>query len=267
MSISPNMTEVAAQPGMTARPDSTLGTTPNVVDALGQHVSLGPGGIPENFNNFVPNSLDFQTGKVLADDFLSPDLDNIQTTNAEKVIPSENYLPNELTDCLSTYEERIAQTPTEGLSANWTGERGESTYIPNDPKLKDLLAQYGKTGVDYVNGMPDFSPFTKTEVKIENMSSDRYSNFSQADKLCSAKWNEMAMDNKTDWTPRDIADFRSNNGFTWHECNDRETCQLVPSAINDKPFSHLGGVSECKHYEQLNDNYDLFDPLDVGSWF
>ena len=36
---------------------------------------------------------------------------------------------------------------------------------------------------------------------------------------------------------------------------------------HDKPFSHLGGVSECKHYEQLNDNYDYFDPLDVGTWF
>ena len=261
MSISPNMSELAPQA------ESTLNTTQNVVENMGQHVTLGPGGVPGNFNGVAPTSLDFQTGKVLADDFLSPDLDNIQTNTIEKTASAGNYLPSELTDCLSTYEERIAQTPTEGLNGNWTGDRGESTYIPNDPELKDLLAQYGKTGVDYVNGMPDFSPFTKTEVKIEDMSSERYNNFSQADELCADKWNEMAMDNRTDWTPRDIADFRRDNGFTWHECNDRETCQLVPSAINDKPFSHLGGVSECKHYEQLNNNYDYFDPLDVGTWF
>lgn len=259
MNISPNIAELGGKIATVAN------QTSNVINNMGQQISLGPGGLPNNFNGINPTSLDFQTGKVLADDFLSPDINNIQTPKPENnVAPGGNYLPSDITNCcLSSLEERLAQTPTEGLNGQWIGDRGESTYVPNDPELKKLLAQYGKTGVEYINGMPDFSPFAKSEVKIENMTSERYNNFSQADKLCADKWNEIAMNNKTDWCARDIADFRHENGFTWHECNDRETCQMIPSEINGK-FNHLGGVSECKEFEHNTLGYDNpFDEIDL----
>ncbi|WP_350300026.1 HNH endonuclease signature motif containing protein [Peribacillus frigoritolerans] len=36
---------------------------------------------------------------------------------------------------------------------------------------------------------------------------------------------------------------REDNKYTWHELNDLETIQLVPSKINSV-FKHLGGVGE-----------------------
>lgn len=44
-------------------------------------------------------------------------------------------------------------------------------------------------------------------------------------------------------TADDIADWREDNKYTWHELNDLETIQLVPSKINSD-FKHLGGVGE-----------------------
>jgi NAD+--asparagine ADP-ribosyltransferase len=45
------------------------------------------------------------------------------------------------------------------------------------------------------------------------------------------------------WTAEDIADWREDNRYTWHELNDLETIQLVPSKINSV-FKHFGGVGE-----------------------
>lgn len=45
------------------------------------------------------------------------------------------------------------------------------------------------------------------------------------------------------WTADDIAGLREDNKYTWHELNDLETIQLVPSKINSV-FKHLGGVGE-----------------------
>ena len=68
MSISPNMPEMATQA------ETGLNTAQNAIETMGQHITLGPGGVPGNFNGVAHSGLDFQTGKVLADDFLSPDL-------------------------------------------------------------------------------------------------------------------------------------------------------------------------------------------------
>lgn len=147
----------------------------------------------------------------------------------------------------STHEERISKTPKE--NGEWTGERGESKFISYSDEVKEYLDAANIDGVDYKNGCPDFSPYSKGEVHIPNMSSERYStmgnkgNFEQADAaLAKLRGNGC--------TPRDVANWRKANGYTWHECNDMKTCQKVPSVIN-KVFRHLGGVSECKHKEEM----------------
>ena len=147
---------------------------------------------------------------------------------------------------LSTHKERVDRTPSENSDrGEWTGDRGESTYIPSDEKMKELLAQYGMEGIEYKDGIPDFSQCSECTVEIDNMTENRYSNFAQCDEKCAEQWNKEGRDGKTDWTARDVQKWRSENGYSWHERNDMKTCDLVPTEVNDY-FGHLGGVAECK---------------------
>ena len=138
----------------------------------------------------------------------------------------------------SSYEQRVKTTPVN--KGEWSSERAESLFISDKTgEVKKYLDEAGVDGVEYKNGMPDFSPFSKGEIKLENMTNDRKSNFSTADEELAKKWSTP--DKK--WTAEDVADWREDNKYTWHELNDLETIQLVPSKINSV-FKHLGGVGE-----------------------
>lgn len=146
----------------------------------------------------------------------------------------------------SSYEERIKYTPKEESDRGyWTGRRGESKYIPNDRRIKKILKKYGLDGIEYRNGIPDFSRVSESTNIIDNMTENRADNFRQCDEKCAEQWNKAGRNKRKDWTPRDVAQWRKDNGYSWHERNDMETCDLVPTEINDY-FGHLGGVSECK---------------------
>lgn len=152
----------------------------------------------------------------------------------------------EYNHCFSTYEKRLDQTPRKDSDrGEWEGERGESIFIPNDQEITDILDKYGLEGIEYENGIPDFSEVSESTVTIENMTENRADNFRQCDETCAEKWKKEAYDGRTDWTARDVAQWRKENGYTWHERNDMKTCDLVPSKINEY-FGHLGGVAECK---------------------
>lgn len=144
----------------------------------------------------------------------------------------------------TTYEERINQTPVE--NGEWTGERGESRFISDSDEVSAYLKEANVDGVNYKDGCPDFKPFSKGEVEIPSMSPDRYTkmgNFEQADAA-------LAQQRGGGCTARDVANWRRSNDYTWHELNDMKTCQKVPRSIN-KVYGHLGGVSECKHREDM----------------
>ncbi|MCH5187784.1 MAG: HNH endonuclease [Oscillospiraceae bacterium] len=163
----------------------------------------------------------------------------------------------------STYKDRIDRTPDEsGKKGHWTGERGESVFIPNNPAVKLLLKSFGLEGIPYKNGIPDFSKVSACTVKIDNMSElrdqSKTDNFGQCDAKCAEAWNKEAKDGKTDWTADDVAKWREQNGYTWHERNDMKTCDLVPSSINSY-FSHLGGVSEAKSRDAVYTGSKLYD--------
>lgn len=155
-------------------------------------------------------------------------------------------------ECVSTYEERINQTPREG----WDGERGESVCTKETESL-------GTVQVKYENGIPDFSPYSIADVEIPNMSGERYGeggNFEQADNALAEQFNKECKDGRSDWTGADVRDWRRDNysDYTWHECTDRKTCQLVPKEINGT-FGHFGGVGECNKLASLeatNHEYD-----------
>lgn len=152
------------------------------------------------------------------------------------------------TTYFSEYSDRLKQVPTETSDrGKWDGERGESKFISEEHHndINDILKRYGLDGIDYKDAIPDFSKVSESTVSISDMTENRAKNFSQCDEQCAKKWNEEGYDGREGWTARDVANWRKENEYSWHERNDMKTCDLVPSKINDF-FGHLGGVSECK---------------------
>ena len=48
-----------------------------------------------------------------------------------------------------------------------------------------------------------------------------------------------------EFSPEDVAKWRKENGYTWHECKDMKTMQKVPSEVHNN-IPHSGGISEAK---------------------
>ena len=196
---------------------------------------------PSNNENF-----DNESSKIeIPNDAIKTDK---TTNNSEQIGKSEaeKDKPETTETFQSSYEERLQQTPKEGTErGEWEGERGESKFIPNDEKVKEILSKYGLDGITYKDGIPDFSECAESTVEIDNMSENRAENFRQCDEKCAEQWNKEGRDGRTDWTARDVKKWREENGYSWHERNDMKTCDLVPTKVNDY-FGHLGGVSECK---------------------
>lgn len=59
----------------------------------------------------------------------------------------------------STYDERINQTPVN--NGSWTGDRGESKFISELDGVNDVLKKYDINGIEYKDGIPDFSPVSE----------------------------------------------------------------------------------------------------------
>ena len=149
----------------------------------------------------------------------------------------------------STYKERYDQTPTEGDRGSWTGDRAESCYKPNvetekGAKAAEKLSEYGLEGIEYRDALPNFDACAEESVEID-MTENRPSNFENADIECAKKWNEEGKGGRSDWSARDVANYRHDHNMTWHECADRKTCQMISRDIHDY-FGHSGGVFECK---------------------
>ena len=143
------------------------------------------------------------------------------------------------------YQNRLKQTPVEGKKGHWSGDRGESDFILDEPiKLSDGTVI---TKITYQNAVPDFSPYALAEVKIPNMTDLRHGtggNFEQADTALAELWTKMKYQNRT-WTGADVEAFRTNYPYklTWHEMSNMESMQLVPFDVNNT-FTHYGGVAE-----------------------
>lgn len=143
-------------------------------------------------------------------------------------------------------EEWIKHTPKENTErGEWTGERGDSKFIPYNDEVKAALKEYKIDGIEYKDGIPDFSKVAKETVRIQ-MTEDRHNNFAQCDMKCAEKWNQEGHDGRTNWTPRQVESWRKSNNYSWHERVDMSTCDLVDRTIHNF-FGHSGGVSECKN--------------------
>ena len=120
----------------------------------------------------------------------------------------------------------------------WSGEPGNSELTPNDPDVIDTMSRFGESKVKYDNGVVDFSPFSRETVSI-NITSDIETNRSNAYKAVADKWNKQAKDGRTDWTRRDVADWKQSEN-------------LVPADIH-QACKHTGGRYEAKCKEMLED--------------
>ena len=132
-------------------------------------------------------------------------------------------------------------------NGDWVGEVGNSIWNPDDDFIPlsanpnnltwgELKEKYGIDGIPFKDGEPDFSEVMKGEVKIDNFTTERNKNFPQADEKLAEKW---------ECTPREVANWRKENGYTWHECKDCQTMQLVPSEVHNN-IPHEGGISVAK---------------------
>ena len=177
----------------------------------------------------------------------------------ESLDPDKLIKPSvESCDYPSTYKERLDRTPTtENPHGKWSGDRGESMFVPTDDRLRELLQSKGVEGINYKDAIPDFGPIAEAKVTIQGMSQHRLSqmgengerivgNYEKADIECAKAWNLEQRDGKEDWTNKDVKKWRVANGYTWHEHNDMKTCYLVPTEVHDV-CRHLGGVSEIKN--------------------
>ena len=140
-----------------------------------------------------------------------------------------------------SYLERYNRVPKN--DGEWTGRIGESVFKSNKPEVIEAQKKYGIEGIKYTDCIPDFSPVADTSVKI-NMTKNIWDNYPNADAVCAEKWNKEKRNGRNDWTGRDVKTWRNENKFTWHECTDRKTCQLIPREIHDA-YRHTGGRFEC----------------------
>lgn len=129
----------------------------------------------------------------------------------------------------------------------WDGTRGNSTWIPNpdyvpqkdNPEKKtfgEILEKHGIKGIVFKDGEADFSEVSRGTVEIKYFSTHRDDNFERAD---------IELAKQKGCTPREVAQWRRENGYTWHECTDMKTMQKVPKVIHNN-VSHRGGVSKMK---------------------
>ena len=154
--------------------------------------------------------------------------------------------------------ERIKTPRLPENNGQWTGERGNSNWIPdrdyvppeksknpdkpfsNPQKLpwKDILAKFGISGIPFKNGFPVFDAISKASIKIEGFetgkSDAKARNFARADR----KLAELR-----GCTPDDVKKWRETNNFTWHENEDKTTMQKVPNEIHAN-IPHNGGRSQ-----------------------
>lgn len=126
------------------------------------------------------------------------------------------------------YQNRLKQVPKNGEKGIWSGERGESDFILNEPiELPDGTKI---TKVTYQNAVPDFSPYQEAQVKIPNMTNKRLGtggNYEQADTVLAEYWTKIQKNGQS-WTARDVEAYRTSNNLTWHEMSNMDSMQLVP---------------------------------------
>ena len=204
----------------------------------------------ENYRSIKPeNEMSIkELNAAVGDEFSKAATDHGVNEVAEQSLAERNLDPIH-EDCLTTSAERLELA--DRSRGEWSGEAGNSTFRPEKQEALDALEKYNQEGIKYQDGEPDFSKISEATVEIEDMTPIRPYNFKQADEVCARQWNEQAKDGRTDWTARDVKDWRTENKYSWHERLDMKTMDLVQRDVHEE-CRHYGGVAECRRHEALN---------------
>ena len=147
----------------------------------------------------------------------------------------------------TTKKFRIDHTPKDDSGGKWTGERGESDFILDEPlKCSDGTVV---DRITYKNGVPDFSNYQYAEVKVK-ISNYRPSNYRLADEALAQHWTNIRHLGKK-WSRIEVSNYRTEHGLTWHEMSNMDYMQLVPTEVNGT-FLHCGGVTEYNAFLEQN---------------
>jgi hypothetical protein len=132
----------------------------------------------------------------------------------------------------------------------WEGEPGNSKWRPEaGTEADNALKDYGRDGIDYKNGKPDFSPFVKkgpngqpleARIDMQGNHAGGTGDFGQARDAMKDRYQAMG----EKWVGA-----REEKGFTWHHNEDTSTMQLVDSRIHNTSNgggAHSGGASAVK---------------------
>lgn len=233
-----------------------------------------PEDVPEDISEDVPENVpeDVPEDVSEAED---PDWERTSLTPSEEITlremeeNGEIEIP-EVNEDMTDPEHSKLHLPD--ASGEFLGDPGNSAFHPDNESALQKMAEYGRDTVEYKDGYPDFSPFTKhdspwgdldSQVEIGHMTDNRKNptwefsrrpagtshdpnydlgNFAQADNSLLERIRETDPDATVD----DVVAFRERNNLTWHECADGKTMQLVPTEIHDA-CRHSGGVSEMKY--------------------
>jgi hypothetical protein len=141
----------------------------------------------------------------------------------------------------------------------WSGQKGDSDWIPNDDQIpkknnpegkpwEEIKSDYEFDSIPFVDGEPDFTEVSEAAVEIEDFSTDRSANFTQADEACAEAWTKEIKDGK-EWTAAEVKAYRKENNLSWHERSDQKTIDLVPSVVHGN-IPHSGGISAAKNEAQ-----------------
>lgn len=148
---------------------------------------------------------------------------------------------------LGIVNENVKNCPIEGNSGHWDGERGNSKWHPDPDYIPgkanpdqntwgEILEEYDIDGINFKDGEPEFGEISKGTIEVFPFSDSRTDNFDKAD---------IELAEQKGCSPEDVAQWRKENGYTWHECKDMKTMQKAPSGVHNN-ISHRGGISEAK---------------------
>lgn len=173
-----------------------------------------------------------------------PTLPDVLKGKLEKA-KTPTTLPEESLACPQCADAR--HCPVE--NGKWVeGERGDGKWVPDGEHVPGKANPEGQTwdeileeanidGVTFKDGEPNFDSIDKGEVKIEDFSTNRSDNFDKAD---------VALAEQRGCKPEDVARWRKENGYTWHEKADMQTMQKVPSKVHNN-IPHQGGIAAAKN--------------------
>lgn len=168
-------------------------------------------------------------------------------------LESNNEMLNKVPD-FSKNECRYASFLPEN-NGRWENEKGNSSWNPDDEFIpqkhnpddktwEKIKEEYSFENIPFREGDPDFTEVSKATVEIDDFSTDRNSNFTQADEKCAEQWTKENKDGK-DWSPSDVKAYRKEHELSWHERSDQKTIDLIPSIIHGN-VPHTGGISAAK---------------------